>query len=77
MIEIINIQKYLENRIKSVDKCYEELLTDIGNGIKIINVTGLSKKEKEELINKRNCLLVQKHCYNEILEFIAKKVEEK
>ena len=66
------IIKYLKDRIKSVDKCYEELLTDIGNEIKVINITDLSKKEKEEVINNRNCLLVQKHCYNEILEFIER-----
>lgn len=59
----------LEERIKAVDKCYNELLTDVG-GIKIINVTGLTKKEKEEIINKRNCLLVQKYCYEEILEIL-------
>lgn len=59
----------LEERIKAVDKCYNELLTDVG-GIKIINVTGLTKKEKEEVINKRNCLLVQKHCYVEILSIL-------
>ena len=76
-MEIVDVENYLKDRIKSVDKCYDELLTDMGDGIKIINVTGLSKKEKEEIINKRNCLLVQKHCYNEILEFIEKKVEEK
>ena len=74
MTEIV---KYLEERINLVDKCYDELLTDLGNGIKVINITGLSKKEKEEVINRRNCLLVQKHCYNEILEFIEKKVEGK
>lgn len=62
----------LKERIKSVEKCYEELLTDIG-GVKIIIVTGLSKKEKEEVINKRNCLLVQKHCYEEILEMLGGK----
>ncbi len=62
------IEKF-EKRIESVEKCYEELLTDIG-GIKIINVTGLSKKEKEEVINKRNCLLIQKHCYEEILSIL-------
>lgn len=62
----------LEERIKAVDKCYNELLTDIG-GIKIINVTGLNKKEREEIINKRNCLLVQKHCYEEILSIINRK----
>lgn len=61
----------LEERIKAVDKCYNELLTDVG-GIKIINITGLSKKEKEEIINKRNCLLVQKYCYEEILEILKK-----
>ncbi len=60
-MKIVDVEKYLKDRIKSVDKCYEELLTDIGNGIKIINITGLSRKEKEEVINKRNCLLVQKH----------------
>lgn len=59
----------LEDKIKSADKCYEELLTDIG-GIKVINVSGLNRKEKEEVINKRNCLLVQKHCYEEILKIL-------
>lgn len=65
----------LEERIKAVDKCYNELLTDVG-GIKIINVTGLTKKEKEEVINKRNCLLVQKHCYVEILSILKGKKKE-
>lgn len=65
------IEQYLNKRILDVEKCYNEMLTDIG-GIKIINITGLSKKEKEEVINKRNCLLVQKHCYQEILEKLAK-----
>ena len=50
----------LEKRIKSVDKCYDESLTDEG-GVKIII---------EEVINKRNCLLVQKYCYEEILKFV-------
>lgn len=57
----------IQDRIKLVDKCYEGLLTDIG-GIKIINVSGLSKKEKEEVINKRNCLLVQKATFEEVLQ---------
>lgn len=59
----------LEERIQSVEKCYNEMLSDVG-GIKIINVSGLSRKEKEEVVNKRNCLLVQKHCYEEILEIL-------
>lgn len=69
MKEKSQIVKYLEKRIKSVDKCYDELLTDVG-GVKIINVTGLDKKEVQEVINKRNCLLVQKYCYEEILKFV-------
>lgn len=69
MKEKSQIVEYLEERIKSVDKCYDELLTDVG-GVKIINVTGLDRKEVQEIINKRNCLLVQKHCYEEILKFM-------
>ena len=64
----MDIIEYLEKRIEDVDKVYDTLLTDLGDGIKVINVTGLSRKEKEEVVNKRNCLLVQKHCYEEILE---------
>lgn len=67
--DILDMEEYLKERIESVDKIYNEMLTDIG-GIKIINVSGLNKKEKEEVINKRNCLLVQKQCYQEILEKI-------
>lgn len=59
----------LEEKIMIIDKLYDEMLTDVG-GIKIINVTGLSRKEKEEVTNKRNCLLVQKHCYEEILKIL-------
>lgn len=69
MKEKSQIVEYLEERIKSVDKCYDELFTDVG-GVKIINVTGLDRKEVQEVINKRNCLLVQKHCYEEILKFM-------
>lgn len=69
MKEKSQIVEYLEERIKSVDKCYDELLTDVG-GVKIINVTGLDRKEVQEVINKRNCLLVQKLCYEEILKFV-------
>lgn len=68
---IEGLRDYLKSRIQSVDCCYEKLLTDIG-GVKIINTSGLSRKEKEEVINKRNCLLVQKQCYVEILDLIEK-----
>ena len=69
------IIEYLNKRIADTEKCYNEMLTDIG-GMKILNITGLSKKEKEEVINKRNCLLVQKYCYQEILDKILDKKEE-
>lgn len=69
------IIEYLNKRIADTEKCYNEMLTDVG-GMKILNITGLSKKEKEEVINKRNCLLVQKYCYQEILDKILGKKEE-
>ena len=70
----MDLKEYLENRIKSVDETYErELpLMDLGDGHKVINISCLSKKEKEEVINKRNCLLVQKATYQEILALIEK-----
>ena len=61
--------QYLDQKIESVKKCYNELIkpyqTEYG-----INVSLMTKKEKEDFINKRNCLLVQEHCYKEILELI-------
>lgn len=38
--------------------------------LNMINVSFMSRKEKEEFTNKRNCLLVQKHCYAEILKIV-------
>ena len=72
--EIMNLKEYLENRIKSVDETYErELpLMDLGEGHKVINISYLSKKEREEVINKRNCLLVQRAIYQEILSLLDK-----
>ena len=70
----MDLREYLENRIKSVDETYErELpLMDLGEGHKVINISYLSKKEREEVINKRNCLLVQKATYQEILSLLDK-----
>lgn len=60
----------LEERIQSVEKCYQDLIKPYyDEKLNLINTSIMSKKEKEEFINKRNCLLVQKHCYEEILEF--------
>ena len=48
-------------------KVYEEEMkpyqTEYG-----LNITGLSKKEKEQLINKRNCLTTQMKTYEMLLE---------
>lgn len=72
-MEINNLENYLKERIKDVDKCYTELIQPFYNkNLSIIDVSLMNKKEKEEFTNKRNCLLVQKHCYEEVLE----KVEE-
>ena len=61
---------YLKSRIQSVDTGLNKL---VDPSIGMINVSGLSKKEKERVVNQRNCLLVQKHCYNEILELLEGK----
>lgn len=68
--KIIAITDYLKSRIQSVDTCLNKL---VDPNIGMINVSGLSKKEKEKVVNQRNCLLVQKHCYNEILELLEGK----
>lgn len=59
----------LKDEIELINKCYEELFTNV-SGIKVIDITGLSKKEREEVINKRNCLLIQKHCYKKFLNML-------
>lgn len=60
----------LEEKNRNINKLLDEMVTDMGKGIKIINVTGLTRKEKEEVVNKRNCLLVQEYCYEEILKIL-------
>lgn len=68
------MKEYLTKRIEDVEKCYNDLIKPYyDEKINIINVSLMSKKEKEEFINKRNCLLVQRECYQEILD----KLEEK
>lgn len=60
----------LEEKNRNINKLLDEMMTDMGKGIKIINVTGLTRKEKEEVVNKRDCLLVQEYCYEEILKIL-------
>ncbi len=59
----------IKKHLKSVEKVYEEEMkpyqTDYG-----LDVTYLSKKEKAELVNKRNCLIVQMETYKQLLEEI-------
>lgn len=74
---IIKANKYdslvekIKDRIKSVEKCYEkEVKTYYDESIGILNVSCLNKKEKQELLNKRNCLIVQKATFKEVLELL-------
>ena len=57
----------IRERMEQTKKTYQEEMkpyqTEYG-----LDVTYLSKKEKEELINKRNCLLTQIKTYEMLLE---------
>ena len=67
----LEIISYLEKRVNDVEKAYDELIKPYyDEKLKIINVSLMSKKEKEEFVNARNCLLVQQACYNEVIEQI-------
>ena len=62
------IRKRMEQTKKVYDEEIKPYMIEVGNGEKVLNVTGLNKKEKAELINKRNCLLVQIKTYEMLLE---------
>lgn len=62
------IKEKMEQTKKVYDEEMKPYMIEVGNGEKVLNVTYLSKKEKEELINKRNCLLVQIKTYEMLLE---------
>lgn len=67
----------LEERIQSVEKCYQDFIKPYyDEKLNLINTSFMSKKEKEEFINKRNCLLVQKHCYEEIFKILKGENDE-
>lgn len=59
------IKEYVGKKTKFIDKLLDEMI-DKSTGT--INLSYLSVKEQEELINKRNCLLVQKATLQQILE---------
>lgn len=62
-------KKECNEYLKIIQKKLDELV-DKKTGT--INVTGLSRKEKEEITNTRNCLLVQEYMIKWFLE-----IEEK
>lgn len=68
---IDEVKKFLQKRISDTNICYGKLVepyTDKELGV--INISCMSRKEKEEFVNQRNCLLVQRSCYGEVLDFI-------
>ena len=77
----LDITQYLIQRKKDVEKCYDNLIkpytlyTDDGISVGVC-ISYMKKKEKEEFINQRNCLFVQKEVYAEILEFIDEHISK-
>ena len=71
MTRIEELEQKLNERIENVKECYEKEIKpfyDVKLGI--LNVSNLSKAQQNELINTRNCLLVQRNTYEEILEYV-------
>lgn len=67
-----DIKEYLDKRIQDVETCYQNLIKPYYDEVgKFINTSLMTKRQENEFINKRNCLLVQKETYKEILEFIG------
>ena len=63
------IKENIEEQIKRIDKLLEDM---IDKSIGCINVSYLSKKEKEDVIAKRNSLTVQKATLQQVLEELLK-----
>lgn len=57
------IREKIDSRILTIEKLLDEM---IDKSIGCINTSLLSKKEKEEIIAKRNCLIVQKATLEDI-----------
>ena len=62
----------IEKRLKTTENVYhrefDKYIVDLGEGHKVFNASLLSKKEKEKVLNERNCLLVQMEVYRDLLE---------
>ena len=66
-----NLVEKIKERIKSVERCYQDLIEPyFDKSINTINTSCMTKKEKEEFINKSNCLMIQKTVYEEVLELL-------
>lgn len=63
------IKERIEEQTKRIDKLLEDMI-DKSTGC--INVSYLSKKEKEEVIAKRNSLIVQKATLQQVKEELLK-----
>lgn len=63
------INEKIEEQIKRIDKLLDEMIDKSIGGI---NVTYLSKKEREEVITKRNSLIVQKATLQQVKEELLK-----
>ena len=71
MTKIEELEQKLNERIENVKGCYEKEIKPFYDAkLGILNVSNLSKEQQNELINTRNCLLVQRATYEEILDYI-------
>lgn len=67
------IKEKIEEQTERVNKVLEELLKDkVDKSTGCIILSYLSKKEREEIINKRNCLLVQRATLQQVKEELLK-----
>lgn len=64
-----NIKEKIEEQTKRIDKLLEDMV-DKSTGC--INVTYLSKKEREEVVVKRNSLVVQKATLQQVKDELLK-----
>lgn len=64
-----NIEKKIDEQTERIDKLLDEMIDKSIGGI---NVSGLNKKEREQVIAKRNGLLVQKATLQQVKEELLK-----
>ena len=71
MITMLELREKLQERIRDVNEVYEK---EVGcyrdEKYGFLNVSALSKEKQNELLNKRNCLVVQMNVYEEVISYI-------